>query len=154
MAISTPAPTAGFEFAYNLDGSNSTPVAKKLPVDGAAAYKRGDLMVYASGVLDACAAGASLFTAVMAEDVPSTASSGDLYEAYILQPGQVWRCSCDAATQAGNLGVKTVNIVDENTIDGTPATGGNLILVAKGDVDSAGKQITYVAFPAANLTFA
>lgn len=154
MPISTPAPTAGFEFAYNLDGSNRTPTARKLPVTGSTAFKRGDLVVLSSGLLVKAAAGASAFTAVMAEDVPSTAVNGDLYEAYILQPGQVWRCSGDAASQAGNVGVKSINILDENTIDSTPATGGQLVLVEKGDVDSAGKAIAYVSFQASTLTFA
>lgn len=154
MAISTPAPTMGFEFAYNLDGSNNTPTVRQLPMAGSTAFKRGDLVVYSSGVLVKAAAGAAAFTGVMDEDVPATATAGDLYQVQILQPGQVWRCSSDAATQAGDLGVKTVNIVDENTIDGTPATGSYLVLVEKGPVDSAGKAITYVSFQASTLTFA
>lgn len=154
MAINTPAPTVGFEFAYNLNGSNDTPTARKLPVTGSTAFKRGDLVVYSSGALVKAAAGASAFTGVMAEDVPSTATTGDLYEVYILQPGQVWRCSADAASQTGNLGVKTVNIVDENTIDANPATGGQLVLVEKGSADSAGNAVTYVSFQASTLTFA
>ena len=152
--IGTPAPTAGFEFAYNLNGGNDRPTAYKLPVTGSTAFKRGDLVVLSSGRLTKAAAGASAFTGVMAEDVPSTAANDDLYAVYILQSGQAWRCSADAATQAGNLGVKTINIVDENTIDATPATGGQLVLLEKGQVDSAGNAVTYVVFQASTLTFA
>lgn len=147
-------PTNGFEFAYNLGGGNHTPVACPMPITGGTAYKRGDLMVLSSGRLTPVVAGGGEFTAVMAEDVPSTAANDDLYEAYILQPGQVWRCSADAATQAGNIGVATVNVVDANTIDATPATGGHLVLVEKRGPDGAGNAVTYVCFEAAYLTFA
>lgn len=147
------APTMGFEFAYNLNGANSTPVERPMATDGGT-YKRGDLMVLSSGLLTKCAANAALFTAVMAEDVPAAAVSGDIYNAYVLQPGQVWRCSADAATQAGNVGVATINIADENTIDATPATGGHLVLVEARGPDSAGNAVTYVCFEAAYLSFA
>lgn len=147
------APTMGFEFAYNLDGSNHTPAMMKLPVDGNA-QSAGDLMVVSSGNLTAVAANASAFTAVLAEDVPSTASAGDKYYAYVLQPGQVWRVSGDAATIAADVGNAAVDVVDENTYDASSTSGGHLILFDKGELDSDGNRIAYVCFQAADLTYA
>jgi hypothetical protein len=142
--------TRGFEFAYNLDGTNNGPTIRDLPVS-ANTLRPGDLVVLTSGQLAACAANVAEVTGVMYESAAG-AQAGDLRKCAIIQPGQVWRCSSDASSQAGNLGVSTINIVDANTIDATPATGGSLILVAKGDLDSDGNQITYVSF--SNVTFA
>lgn len=145
-----PSKTRGFEFAYNMNGTNNGPTVRDLPVS-VNTLRPGDLVVFSSGQLAACAASVTEVTGVMYESAEG-ASAGDLRKVAIIQPGQVWRCSSDASAQAGNLGVSTINIVDANTIDATPATGGSLTLVAKGELDSDGNQITYVAF--SNVTFA
>lgn len=146
-------PTTGFEFAYSLDPGNHVPVIRDMPVNGTGAYAKGELLVVGSnGYLAKAAAGVSEVTAVCQES-RSSGSSGDQLKVAIVRPGQVWKCSADGATSAGtgNGYTKTINIVDANTIDATPATGGSLILVDASEQDSDGNAICYVTF--SNTTF-
>ncbi len=146
-------PTKGFEFAYSLDPGNLVPVIRDMPVNGTGAYAKGDLLVVGSnGYLAKAAAGVSEVTAVC-QEARSSGTSGDKLKVAIIRPGQVWKCSADAASSAGvgNGYTKTINIVDENTIDATPATGGSLILVDATELDDAGNVICYVTFD--NTTF-
>lgn len=146
-------PTKGFEFAYALDGGNQVPVIRDMPVNGTGAYAKGDLLVVGSNsYLAKAAAGVSEVTAVCME-ARSSGSSGDKLKCAIIRKGQVWKCSADGASSAGvgNGYTKTINIVDENTIDATPATGGSLVLVDASELDDAGNVICYVTF--SNTTF-
>jgi hypothetical protein len=123
-----------------------------MAVDGTGAYAKGDLLVVNSdGQLAKAAAGVSEVTAVC-QEARTSGSDGDKLKVAIIRPGQVWKCSADAASSAGKVGyTKTINIVDENTIDATPATGGSLILVDATELDDAGNVICYVMFD--NITF-
>ena len=156
--------TRGFEFAYDFNGSNATPVNRDLILGVAAAHEIGDLMVMqADGFIDAAAGSVGEVTCVMAErfaaaDVTAGTTQGKVQ---IITRGQVWRCSTDAATAATALvgTIKIWDIVDENTIDADDVSNGSLI-VAEGEpapenisnrLDEEGNVIGYVVF--ADTTF-
>lgn len=146
-------PTKGFEFAYNLNPGNQVPVIRDMPVNGVGAYVKGDLLVVgANGFLAKVVAGLTEVTAVC-QEARASGLSGDKLKVAIIRPGQVWKCSADANASAGvgNGFTKTINVVDENTVDATPAIGGTLILVDASELDDAGNVICYVAF--SNITF-
>ena len=141
----------GFEFAYMLDGSAGVPVIRDFVLGVAADHLVGDLMIIqADGFADEAVAGTTVEPAcVIMEEVLTADVTAETTTAKcaILQREQVWRCSSDAATQAGYVGyTKSINLVDKNTIDATPATGGNMILVDGTKLDDDGNTLTYVVF--------
>ena len=151
--------TRGFEFAYMLDGSNATPVVRDFILGAAAAHLVGDLMkVQTDGFIDAVAGSIDEVTCVMAEAVAAAdiTAGTTKAKAYVLDRGQVWRCSTDAATAATALigTVKIWDTVDKNTIDADDVTNGSMI-VAEGEpspadianrLDDDGNVIGYVVF--------
>ena len=157
--------TRGFEFAYDLSGSNATPVIRDMILGVAAAHAIGDLMiVQADGFIDAASGSVGEVTCVMQE---AFAAAGDVTagtttaKVAIITRGQVWRCSTDAATAATALVgvIKIWDIVDENTIDADDVTNGSLIVAEGGPapeditnrLDEEGNVIGYVVF--ADTTF-
>jgi len=143
--------TRGFEFAYMLDGSPGVPVERDFVLGVAADHLVGDLMIIqADGYADEAVAGTTVEPAcvIMEEVLTADVTAGTtVAKCAVLQREQVWRCSTDAATQAGLVGfTKVLNLVDKNTIDATPITGGNMILVDKSELDDDGNVIAYVVF--------
>jgi len=143
--------TRGFEFAYMLDGSDSSPVIRDFVLGVAADHLVGDLMmINTDGFADEAVADMAIEPAcVIMEEVLTADVTAETTTAKcaVLQREQVWRCSTDLATQAGIVGyTKTINLVDKNTIDGTPTTGGSMIFVDKSELDNDGKVIAYVVF--------
>ena len=66
--------TRGFEFAYMLDGSKSTPVIRDFTLGAAAAHKVGDLMLMQSdGYIDQVTGTTTEVTCVMQEAVAAAA---------------------------------------------------------------------------------
>ena len=60
--------TRGFEFAYDLNGGNATPVIRDMILGVAADHAIGDLMVIqADGFIDAAAGSVTEVTCVMQE---------------------------------------------------------------------------------------
>jgi len=156
--------TRGFEWAYNLDGSQSPPVIRDFILGAAAIHLVGDLMkVQTDGFIDAVTGTTTEVTCVMMEaftaaNVTAGTTKG---KAAIITRGQVWRCSTDAATAATALigTVKTWDTVDKNTIDADDVSDGAMI-VAEGEpspadisgrLDDDGNVIGYVVF--ADTTF-
>ncbi len=156
--------TIGFEFAYMLDGSNNVPVQRDFILGVSADHLKGDLMlVQADGFIDAVTGTTTEVTCVIAEEVLTAAATAGTTQAkcQIIDRGQVWRCSSDAATAATALigTVKTLDTVDKNTIDADDVTNGAMI-VAEGEpapenianrLDDDGNVIIYVVF--ADSTF-
>ena len=143
--------TRGFEFAYMLDGSNATPVIRDFVLGVAADHLVGDLMIIQSdGFADEAVADMAVEPAcVVMEEVLTADVTAEttVAKCAILTREQVWRCSTNETTQAGLVGyTKVLNLVDKNTIDGTPITGGSMILVDKSEVDDDGNVIAYVVF--------
>lgn len=136
--------TKGFEFAYSLDGTQ--PLIRDYPVTGTGAYAIGDAVVFASGKLAAVANTATLASAVI-QEARASGADGDLLKVAVVTPAHVWRCSMDANTTALNLGIKTLDVVDANTIDADDGTNGSLGLLDTG-VDDAGNVLAYVTFTA------
>jgi hypothetical protein len=154
MAVSA---TRGFEFAYNLDGSSNPPVARDLPFAGGAAYAVGDLFYLeaTNGYATVCAGTAGTFVGVLAEPTLAADAAATLRKFYILQSGQVWRVSSDAATISAVRGNRAVVNLDQNTYDADQTSGGGLTLVGTAsEVDTAGKAVAYVTFTAAKLQWA
>lgn len=140
--------TRGFEFAYMLDGSNATPVIRDWPmVADASGYVAGDLLVIDSnGRADKATGSMDEVAAVCQETETSAVSNDDELKIAILTRNQVWRCSTDATSCAGVKGyTKTVDLVDENTIDADDLTNGSMILVDT-DTDDDGNVLAYVVF--------
>jgi hypothetical protein len=143
--------TKGFEFAYNLDGTNAPPVVREFTLGVAAAHKIGDAMkIQADGFIDQVAGSIDEITCIMMENVAQAAivAGTTKAEAAIVTSNQVWRCSSDAATAATALpwAIKTLDTVDANTIDADDVTNGSMMPVEWGDLDSDGNLIIYVCF--------
>ena len=146
--------TAGFDFAYALDGSNATPVIRDLPVHGTGAYAVGDLVLLASdGQVARVTSTTGEVTGVMQESrAASAGADGDSMKVAIIVREQVWRCSMDASSTAFVVGyTKTIDTTDHNTISATDSTGGSMILVDKSTLDTDGNVLAYVVF--ADTTF-
>lgn len=150
--------TRGFEFAYNLNGSNSGPVIRDFVLGAAAAHLVGDLMlVQADGFIDAVTGSTTEVTCVMQEAVAAAdiTAGTTKAKAAILTSTQVWRCSTDAATAATALvgTVKTWDTVDKNTIDADDVTNGAMVVApdplngeTPATLDDDGNVIGYVVF--------
>ena len=141
----------GFEFAYMLDGSNKTPVIRDFILGVAADHLVGDAMIIQSdGFIDEAIAGTTVEPACIIMEQALTAdvtAETTTAKCAILQREQVWRCSMDATSTTALVGfTKVLNMVDKNTIDATPITGGNMILVDKSESDDEGNVLAYVVF--------
>lgn len=141
--------TRGFEFAYNLDGSNLTPTIRDFVLGVAAAHKVGDLMLIQSdGYADQVTSTTAEVTGVMMEafaagDITAGTTKGKMA---IITRNQVWRCSMNATSTAFKVGyTKTIDTVDCNTVSASDSTGGAMILVDTG-VDNEGNVLAYVVF--------
>jgi hypothetical protein len=143
--------TQGFEFAYNLDGSNRTPVIRDFTLGVAAAHAIGDAMkIQTDGFVDQVAGSIDEITCIMMENKAQAEITAGTTQAKcaIVESNQVWRCSSDAATAATALpwAIKTLDTVDCNTIDADDVTNGSMMPVEWGPLDSAGNLIIYVCF--------
>lgn len=143
--------TRGFEFAYMLDGSSNVPVERDFILGVAADHLVGDLMIIQSdGFIDEAVAGTTVEPAcvIQEEVLTADATAGTTkVKCQVLQREQVWRCSMDTTTTTAVVAfTKVLNLVDKNTIDGTPITGGNMILVDKSELDDDGNVLAYVVF--------
>ena len=139
----------GFEFAYNLDGTQNAPVIRDFTLGAAAAHLVGDLMlIQADGYADAVTGSTTEVTGIMQEALAATAVTAGttLGKMAIITRNQVWRCSMDASTTTAVKGyTKTQDTVDKNTIDADDITNGAMTLVDSGtDVD--GNVLGYVIF--------
>ena len=141
----------GFEFAYMLDGSSDVPVERDFVLGVSADHLVGDAMIIQSdGFADEAVAGTTVEPACIVMEEKLTAAvtaETTATRCAVLQREQVWRCSMDAATTTAVVGItKVVNMVDKNTLDATPITGGNMILVDKSELDDDGNVLAYVVF--------
>lgn len=136
----------GFEFAGNINGQNSPPVIRDLPVDGTGAYAKGDLVLLNSdGQCAACTNTVAEVTGVIAE-ARSSGTDGAELKVAIITPTQIWKCSMDAATTAAVVGyTKTIDLVDKNTIDADDISNGSMILWNT-DTDDDGNVLAHVIF--------
>lgn len=136
--------TRGFEFSGNINGQNSPPVIRDLPVDGTGAYAKGDLVLLNSdGQCAAVTNTAAELTGVIAE-ARSSGSDGDELKVFIFTPTQIWKCSMDATSTAAVVGyTKTCDVADANTLDADDITNGSFILWDTG-TDDEGNVLAYV----------
>lgn len=146
--------TRGFEFAYNLDNSTSTPTIRDMVLGASAIHKVGDLMLIQSdGYADQVTGTTTEVTGVMQEaftaaEVTAGTTKGKMA---IITRNQVWRCSMDATTTTAKIGTtKVLDTADCNTIDADDITNGSMILFDTG-TDDEGNVIGYVVF--ADTTF-
>jgi len=145
----------GFEFAYQLDGSNATPVIRDFVLGQATAYKAGDLvLIQADGYMDKVGTTVTEVTGVIQESFAAAdlTAGTTVGKVAIITHEQVWRCSMNATTTAFIVGyTKTIDTVDCNTISATDEAGGKMILVDKSELDDEGNVLAYVVF--SELTF-
>jgi hypothetical protein len=147
--------TRGFEFSHSLNGS--TPLIKDLIIGVAAAHQKGDLvLLQADGFFDQVVGSIGEITGVIQETVAAADISAGttLAKVAIVESGQVWRCSTDAATAATALAgtIKTMDTVDANTIDADDVSNGSMIVYELPSIlDDDGNVIAYVLF--ADTTF-
>lgn len=141
----------GFEFAGNINGQNSPPVIRDLPVDGTGAYAKGDLVLLNSdGQCAAVTGSAGEVTGIIAE-ARASGTDGALLKVAIITPTQIWKCSMDATTTAAVVGyTKTCDVADANTLDADDIANGSAILWDTG-TDDDGNVLAYVIF--ADTTF-
>lgn len=146
--------TVGFEFVGYIDGRAHGP--RILDWDMAAdasGYKKGDLLVIDSAGRMAQATGSvEEVSAVCMESESSAVSADDHLKVAIIAKGQIWRCSADAAACAAVEGyTKTIDIVDENTIDADDLSNGSLICWKVDTTEDTDYATVYVVF--ADTTF-
>lgn len=136
----------GFEFAGNINGQNSPPVIRDLPVDGTGAYKKGDcVLLNSDGQCAAVTGSASEVTGIMAQ-ARASGSDGDLLKVAIVTPTQIWKCSMDASTTSAVVGyTKTCDVADTNTLDADDISNGSLILWDTA-TDDDGNVLAHVIF--------
>jgi hypothetical protein len=138
--------TRGFEFAGNINGQNSVPVIRDLPVDGTGAYKVGDVVLLNSDGQGAKVTGSAKEVTGVIQERRASGSDGGLLKIAILNPTQIWRCSMDATSTSAKVGfTKTLDVADENTLDADDLTNGTLTLWDT-DVDGDGNILAYVIF--------
>lgn len=142
--------TRGFEFAYNLDGTNAPPVVHEFTLGVAAAHKIGDLMLMQSdGYIDQVTDTTTEVTCVMAEALAAAAITAGTTtaRAWVITNTQVWRCSMDASTTAAvPFYTKTLDTADANTIDADDVTNGRMMVIDVSGLDSDGNVLAYVTF--------
>lgn len=146
MAVSV---TRGFEFAFNLDGSDNPPVARDFAWAGGAAYAVGDLFYFetTNGYATVCPGTAGTFALVLAEPTLAADAAATKRKFYVIQPGQVWRCSGDAATTTPVVGNKTTVNLDQNTMDSSGTAGGGITHIGTASaVDTNGMTVALVTF--------
>ena len=140
----------GFEFAYQLDGSNATPLIRDFILSTAAAHKVGDLMgMETDGDITAVTTSTGEVTCIMQEAVASAdvTAGTTTAKAAIITSQQVWRCSMDASSTALVVGyTKTADTVDANTLDADASTGSGLILVDVSNTDDESNVLAHVVF--------
>lgn len=136
--------TRGFEFSGNINGQNSPPVIRDLPVDGTGAYAKGDIVLLNSdGQCAAVTGSAGEVTGVIAE-ARASGSDGDELKVFIMTPTQIWKCSMDATSTAAVVGyTKTCDVADANTLDADDIANGSFILWNTG-TDDEGNVLAYV----------
>jgi len=141
--------TNGFEFVGWIDGRQDGPRILDFDMTAdAAGYLKGDLLIIDSaGRMDKAAAGFGEISAVCMESTTAAVSADDHLKVAIIVKGQIWRCSADAAACAAVEGyTKTLNVVDENTIDATPTTGGPMICWKVDVLEDTSYATVYVTF--------
>lgn len=145
----------GFEFAGNLDGSNTPPLIRDLTLGVAAAHKVGDLVLMQSdGYVDQVTGTTTEVTGVIQEAVAAASITAGTTKAKvaIITSNQIWKCSMDASTTALVVGyTKKVDTVDCNTLDADDGSNGNAILYDASELDDEGNVLAYVVF--ADTTF-
>lgn len=141
--------SAGFEFAYMLDGSNATPVIRDFILGAAADHKVGDLMLMQSdGYVDQVTGSTTEVTCVCMEAIAQASVTAGTTKAKcaIIARNQVWKCSMDATTTAAVVAyTKKLDTADCNTIDADDTSNGAMILVDT-DTDDDGNVLAYVVF--------
>jgi len=141
--------TNGFEFVGWIDGRESGPrILDWDMVADASGYAKGDaLIIDSAGRMDKVAANQDEVSAICMETQTTAVSNDDHLKVAIVTKGQIWRCSADAAACAALEGyTKTLNFVDENTIDATPTTGGAMICWKVDTSEDTTYATVYVTF--------
>jgi len=130
-----------------LDGSNATPVIRDWPmVADASGYKKGDaLVIDSNGRLDKVTSSSAEVTAICQETETDAVSNDDLLKVAIVTRNQIWRCSMDAVTAFKPGYAKTIDFVDENTLDADNGGTGRAILYDT-DTDDDSNTLAYVVF--------
>lgn len=140
--------TLGFEFAYMIDGGTHGPLIQDFAMAAdASGYVKGDLCVVDSNGRMAQQTGTfDEVSVIVMETETDAVSNDDELKCAIITPNQVWRCSMDATSTTAKVGyTKTLDIVDENTIDADDITNGQMTLLKTG-TDDDGNVLAYVTF--------
>lgn len=139
----------GFEFARMLDGRNATPVIQDwaMAVD-ASGYVKGDALVVDSvGRADKATSSATAIAFICQETNTGSVAADALLKVAFVLPTQVWKCSMDATTTAiKKLYTKSVQLVDENTVDANGTSSGCMALVDTSISDDEGNVFAHVIF--------
>ena len=145
-----------FQFAYNVNGSNSNPpVAVTWPLAGTGAYQVGDLLIMdtsaASGYMGTVAAGNPGTVAAVNAAYRASGTAGQPGTVYLIDPSQIWKCTTDNTTYAIKPGAGSVQMLNAGTINSTPGTTTNCTLYAQAILPGDTNVTAYVRFP--NTTF-
>jgi hypothetical protein len=120
-----------FEFAYNLDGSNASPIIKKFPIAASQTLKIGDPVVIASNQVTKGGNGFGRCLGVMAEAV-TTPAANTMVAVYVAQPGQVWRAKASADATTYVLGSRAFDLDSNLKVNVADTTGGCMEIVELG----------------------
>lgn len=136
-----------FEFAYNLNGANHTPIVQPFPVASTQTLLVGDLVYLSSGKVTKAGNTTASVLGVMAQDSDG-AAEGTMVNVHPIMPGQVFRATADADATSHVLAAQAYDInASTQTVDVGDNSGGCIIILKLGD------SVTdvYVAFTAFDL---
>ena len=118
-----------WKYVYSLDGGNTPPPIKDLPLAGSQTIVKGDLLDGASGFL-ALAADATPNIIGIAMEAATSSTEGDLLKVAVLSDTHVIRGTADADATAIRFGATTYDInVTTQTLDVGDSSAGCLQVV-------------------------
>lgn len=125
-----------YEFAYNVDGSNSVPAIHEFPIAASQTLLVGDLVIVSSNQVAIAGASCAEVLGVMAEAV-TTPAAGTMVRVYVANSNQVWKTTADADASSVVLGTKTMDInATTQTVDVADTANGCLQVIKTGDANT------------------
>jgi len=139
--------TKGFEFAYDLGGAEVTPLIMDWPIAPYVTAYAGDaLTITSSGYGTAVGTATKEVLGVLQEAVTSSTSAVN-HKVAIACREQVWRCSMDNTSTTAKKGyTKSLQFVDNNTIDTHFTAGTGSMVLVDTSTDDDGNVLAYVLF--------
>lgn len=117
-----------FKFVENLDGQNSVPVIRSLPVATTQTLVVGDAVVLSSGQVAKASTTFGRCLGVMAE-ASASQTAGTLVRVYVTTPTQVWRAVATADASSHVLAARTYDLNSSQQVNVSDTSGGSIQII-------------------------